>query len=142
MAGDLLYLDSSALVKLVLDEPETQPLIDFLTGYPERVTSTVAVVEVRRAVRRVSEETFYLLRADQVLEGVHQIPVDERTVRLARELTPSALRTLDALHLAAAVSLGANLAGMVAYDHRLKDAAENQNLQVFAPALPESLPRS
>ena len=133
MAGDLLYLDSSALVKLVLGEAESLQLMVFLAEYPERVTSVVAAIEVRRAVRRVSSDDLFLERADQVLEGVHQLPIDDKTVQLAGELPPSSLRTLDALHLAAAASLGTSLAGMVVYDHRLGEAARQQGLPVFAP---------
>jgi predicted nucleic acid-binding protein len=136
LAGDLLYLDSSALVKLVLAEEESPHLRAFLADYPERVTSILAAVEVRRAVRRASSEAPYLQRADQVLEAVHQLPMDDQTVRLAGELPPSNLRTLDALHLAAAASLGTSLAGMVVYDHRLREAAKQQGLPVFAPTEP------
>lgn len=135
MAGDLLYLDSSALVKLVLAEPESEPLRSFLADYPERVTSVLALTEVRRAIRRVSAEGPHLLRAEQVLDRIHQLPLDEKILRLAGELAPATLRTLDALHLASAASLGTYLAGMVAYDGRLKDAASQQAMQVFAPGL-------
>ena len=55
MNGGLLYLDSSALVKFVLSEPETDALVKFLTGWPERISSVLARVEVLRAVRRAGE---------------------------------------------------------------------------------------
>jgi predicted nucleic acid-binding protein len=91
----------------------------------------LAAVEVPRAASRSGGDASTAV-AD-VLEVVNLIALDMRVVEAAAVLVPSALRTLDAIHLASAVSLGADVAGFVTYDERLAKAATSAGLQVLAP---------
>jgi len=134
MAEELVYLDSSALVKLVLPEPESQPLFEWLADWPLRLSSDLAAVEVPRAARRASREPAVHLRASQVLAGLHLLQIDREVIERAAALQPAGLRSLDAIHLASALSLGPELGAVVVYDDRLAEAAAHHGLPVQAPA--------
>jgi uncharacterized protein len=131
--GELLYLDSSALVKLVLPETESQALLECLSSWPQRVTSALARVEVIRAARRAVEDPAVEQRAEAVIAGLHLLRIDSEILDRATRLEPRGLRSLDALHLASALSLGADLASMVIYDAALAAAAAACGLEVLAP---------
>lgn len=133
MAKELLYLDSSALVKLVIREQETPALRNLLSESGFMVSSALAEVEVRRAVRRITSEEGILRLAEQILAGVHLLSLDGPVMRAAADLPPGQLRTLDALHLASALSLGSDLSAMVVYDDRLGEAALQVGLRVLSP---------
>lgn len=133
MSAGVLYVDASALVKLVVTEPETEALIALLSDRDDLVTSAVAVVEVVRAARRVATSAALIERAHDVTGAMHLLAVDWQVLDRAAELEPATLRTLDAIHLASALSLEADLEAMVVYDHRLADAAESVGVQVLAP---------
>lgn len=128
----LVYLDSSALLKLVFREEETEALSEFLLAYVNRLTSIVARIEVLRAARRGGTKAT-VIRANDVLAHVHSIRLSEAVVASASTLTPPSLRSLDAIHLATALSLGHDLGGMVVYDRRLADAARGAGLTVWSP---------
>lgn len=130
----MLYLDSSALVKLVASEPESAALFGALAGRPELVSSALARVEVMRAVGRLDKAARLRARADRVLGSVALIRVDDALLEAAGELEPRRLRTLDALHLATALSLATALEGFVVYDLGLAEAARRHGLAVLAPA--------
>ena len=132
MAGTLAYLDPSALVIVVL-EPERSALTRFLGRWQSRVTSRVSAVEVSRAVLR-SGVPELVGRANEVLESVALIELDGGIARRAGELEPAALRTLDAIHVASALSLGSDAGPFLAYDVRLRQAAAAAGLEVQAPA--------
>lgn len=129
----MLYLDASAIVKLVVPEPETPALLAALRGDAERVTSGLSIVEVHRAIARIGARPTVTARADAVLERLALMPVDDAVLRDAARLEPADLRTLDAIHLAAARSLLPDLAGVVTYDRRLGLAATAAGLDVMAP---------
>jgi len=97
VAGELLYLDSSAIVKLVVPEPETKALRDLLRSWPERVSSVIARIEVERVARRIGGGA--IRRAHSVLSRLALVEMDEAVVRTAAALQPAELRTLDAIHL-------------------------------------------
>ncbi len=128
----LLYLDSSALVKLVVAEPETPALLEFLAGWPHRVSSALARVEVLRAVRRTGAGSAVHRRAARVLARIALIRVDDPVLAIAARLGPHELRTLDAIHLATARSLD-DIAGIVTYDERLGRAAARARMSVWSP---------
>jgi predicted nucleic acid-binding protein len=130
----VVYLDVSALVKLVVAEPESTALVQFLHARPERASSALALVEVPRALRRAGLGTAERQRARRLLTRVALIDVDRRILAVAAALDPPGLRTLDAIHLAAALALGEDLDGFVTYDRRLAEAAERIDLEVVAPA--------
>ena len=132
--GELLYLDSSALVKLVLPEAESTALLESLAAWPVRVASELAAVEVLRAVRRVTVDPALEQRAEEVLAGVHLLKIDSNILGQAARLEPRTLRSLDAVHLASALSLGDDLGAIVVYDGPFAAAATASGLQVLAPA--------
>jgi predicted nucleic acid-binding protein len=132
MAGKLLYLDSSAIVKLVVPEPETRTLRELLRSWPERASSVVARIEVERVARRIGGGA--VRRARSILSRIALVDLDEPVVRLAAALGSPDLRTLDAIHLATAISLGENLGALCAYDVRLGRAAVSKTVEVLGPA--------
>jgi uncharacterized protein len=125
------YLDTSAFVKLVLAEPESSALRRELQG-TELLSSVLLSVEGRRAARRYGELADRRARA--ALTAITLLPLDEAILQAAAELDPPELRSLDALHLATAVSLGADLRRLYCYDNRLTSAAESLGFEVSAPA--------
>ena len=133
MNNSAIYLDSSALIKLVFDEAETAGLRAFLTGHPRRVSSILARVEVLRTIGRV-EDPAVTRDARELLARVHLIRPDDAMLAAASEIQPALLRTFDSIHLVTALSLRPGLAGMVAYDRRLAAAARDAGLTVWAPA--------
>jgi predicted nucleic acid-binding protein len=126
----VLYLDSSAIAKLVVSEPETSQLVDVVRADPEVISSALAWTEVVRAVRRAGGRA---ARAKTVLEGIALVPIDDGIIREAADLAPPTIRTLDAIHLATAISVGEELASIVTYDLRLAEAASAAGLQVLRP---------
>lgn len=133
MSGELLYLDSSALVKLVLPEAESTALLESLAAWPSRVTSELARVEVMRAARRVSVETEVEQRAEEVMASIHLLRLDGDILDRAARLEPRTLRSLDALHLASALSLGEDLGAIAIYDHGFATAAAAIGLTILSP---------
>jgi predicted nucleic acid-binding protein len=131
--SSLLYLDSSALVKLVVAEPETGALLEFLARWPHRVSSALARVEVLRAVKRIGASPAVRQRATRVLSRVALVRIDDSVLAAAARVRPPELRTLDAIHVATARSLD-GLAGVVTYDTRLGRAAEQARIKVWSPA--------
>ena len=131
--GDVVYLDSSALIKLVFDESESEAVSTLVGSRPTRVSSVIARVEVMRAAASVQDRAV-LHQARVVMAGVNFIRPDDRILTAAINCEPPELKSLDAIHLATALSLGHHLAGMVVYDRRLADAARHQGITVWAPA--------
>ena len=131
---DHLYLDSSALVKLVVLEPESAALREFLRAHVLRLSSALAEVEVPRALKRAGYGAAEGRRATELLARIALVEVDRRILRSAATLGPPDLRSLDAIHLATALSMGHDLAGIVTYDQRLSDAAIDADIVVWAPA--------
>jgi predicted nucleic acid-binding protein len=141
----VIYLDTCALVKLVHPEPETGALRDFLK---ERVrlpkfTSTVALAELPRAVRRANHDQAgkagrllesELEQARQLLGTLRMIEVTRAILAEAGEAPVPFLRTLDAVHLVAAGRLSAGLSAFVTYDKRLAAVAADADLPVQTPA--------
>lgn len=129
----MIYLDSSALLKLVRREDETAALSEWLNVRPDEpvVTSELGRVEVLRAARRVGSQA--LAEARVVVGDLDLVPLDRTVQDVACDITHPRLRTLDALHLASAVLLSDELTAFVAYDHRLAAAAQATGLVVATP---------
>ena len=126
------YLDTSALVKLVVAEPETAALRAWLSdANRDPVASDVARTELLRAVRRAAPDR--VLQARAVLDSITLTAVPTPLFEEAGRLDPTALRSLDAIHLAAALDLGDDLDSMVTYDDRLAEAARSNGIAVTAP---------
>jgi uncharacterized protein len=129
----VIYLDTSAFVKLIRGERETPALEAFLRERSEAtlVSSALLVVETRRAVLR--EDPGQLARADLLLTRIDQVGVSRSVLEAASRLPDPALRSLDAVHLATALQLGHDLDALVTYDGRLAAGAERQRLPVVTP---------
>lgn len=126
-----IYLDSSALVKLLTPEQETPALRSWLKGRTRLVTSGLAQVEVTRAAHRLSPEHVQL--ADQILSGVGTLALTPAILRGAASILPGEpLRSLDAIHVASALQLP-DLDYLVTYDTRMTHAARQLGLPVLAP---------
>lgn len=126
------YLDASAFVKLVVREAESEPLARALGDWPLRASSSVLSVEGIRACARVSEAAER--RARQMIPDVTLIPPDLPLLEDAARIRPVTLRSLDAIHLATALSLGDQLGVFMAYDERLVEAAGASSLMVARPS--------
>jgi predicted nucleic acid-binding protein len=136
----VIYLDTSAFVKLVRLEPESAALRAYL-GRSERpllVSSALLAVEARRAVLR--EEPSLLGSTDLLLSRVGQLAVSRPVIESAGVLPGRLLRSLDAIHLATALLVREELEALVTYDQRLAEAAREQRLPVAAPAPQPSSP--
>lgn len=130
-----LYLDASALVKLIKREPESNALRKLLRRHriDGRVTSSLARVEVVRAVSGGGPAA--VAHARRQLARLDHINLDRELLDDAAILAPgTTLRSLDAIHLAAALSIGADLRAVVTYDQRMNDAAVALGLMVEAPS--------
>lgn len=128
-----LYLDTSALVKLVVQETETPAVRRLLEGVEgPLVSSAVTRCELVRAVRRGMPDR--VARARAVLSGLREIGVTAAVLDAAAALDPTALRSLDAIHIASALLLGPDLAGLLTYDRHLGEAAEQLGVPVLAPS--------
>ena len=130
-AEPAVYLDSSALVKLVVREPESSGLQRHLRGRPRRVSCALARVEVVRAVR--PQGPLAVERARRLLLKVGLLRLDDRLLDAAALIGEGTLRSLDAIHLAAALTLAEDLGEIVTYDVRMADAARRLGLAVAAP---------
>ena len=133
MKAELVHPDSSALVKLVVREPESDDLRAFLGENPATVSSALAVTEVRRAVGRLSPRRSLSDRARLVLDGVALLEMELEILEKAASLLPAELRTLDAIHIASALSLGTDLLAFVSYDDRQRNAARKAGLPLVQP---------
>ncbi len=132
MPGPVAYLDSSAFVKLIVAEPESPALRRAIARWPQRASSALLRAETIRALRR-SGNARHVPAARRVLRAVTMIRIDEPLLDRAADLEPGELRTLDAIHLAAALEIGQDLGVMIAYDVRLRAAAEAYGLTVECP---------
>jgi len=128
-----VYLDTSAILKLILPEHESAPLAAALQRWPDRLSSALAVVECRRTLRRIQAPPAAWRRADHVLEGLILIRFDDALLRLSAQVGPPLLRSLDASHLAAPLSIGDYPDAFITYDDRLAAAARTLKLQVVQP---------
>ena len=126
------YLDTSALVKLVIEEAETSALFDWL-GAQERpvVTSDLARTELLRAVRRGAPAQAAAART--VLRALGTVAVSTDICERAALVDPTGVRSLDAIHLATALALGDDLETFVCYDARLLEAATLNGLPTASP---------
>lgn len=116
-----VYVDSSAIVKLAVREPESDALRRFLRRRRRRVWSALARVEVERALRPEGHPTLEAGRP--VLARCDFVRVNDRMLSIAGLLPPAELRPLDPIHLGTAERLRDDVGALVAYDTRMADAA-------------------
>ena len=127
-----LYLDSSAFVKVVVEEAESAALRAFLAGSSgRRVSSALLRTEALRAVLHVGPDALANVR--EGLRRVDLVAIDDRILDSAGILEPRVLRTLDAIHLATALAIGDDLDAVVTYDERMLEAARLLGLVTATP---------
>ena len=127
----MVYLDSSAHVKLVVAEPESSVLRRELRKERGRASCALARVEVVRAVRPHGAAA--VARARRLLRRLDLVQLDDELLDDAATLDGGVLRSLDAIHLAAAQTLGDELSMVITYDERMTAAARLTGLTVSAP---------
>jgi predicted nucleic acid-binding protein len=128
----LSYIDASALVKLVVQEPGSAAMLRWYVESETVVTSRIGVIETSRASRRTEHDPERLRR---VLDSIAVIECDAAIADRAAAVVPPSVRTLDAIHVASALALGGTLDAFVTYDERLAEAAREAGLPVVAPAV-------
>jgi uncharacterized protein len=128
----IAYIDSSALLKLIVREAETSALEADLAGRDGLVTSALAVVECRRALRRAGPAKL-LQQANDVFDVVYLVELTRPILEGAAALEPVLMRSLDAIHLATALSVGDPELELLTYDDRMADAAVARGLRVRQP---------
>jgi uncharacterized protein len=129
----LIYLDSSALVKLILEESESRPLARWLAERADfaLVSSAIHRTEVPRAIWRANPSA--LPRSLRQVRGVEKIGLSTDVLDSAAAVPPQSLRSIDAIHLASALSVRRELTAFVAYDKRLLAAAKDAGLPTASP---------
>lgn len=133
MSAEVAYLDTSAAVKLLMTERESPALRRWLRRRPERASAALLRVELVRVVRRAGLPRM-IPQARRLLAGIHIIRLDDALLDRAADLDPTEIRSLDSIHLAAAASLGDDLAAVVSYDDRLLAAATSLGLPIATPS--------
>jgi uncharacterized protein len=127
----VVYLDSSAIVKLVIRDPETDALLRYLAPGHLQVTSALARVEVARAVRRHGRTA--RARARELLDSLNLLALDDTLLDHAASIDTNDLRSLDAIHIASAQQLEGELHALVTYDDRMLNTAMALGLPVDRP---------
>jgi predicted nucleic acid-binding protein len=125
------YLDSSAIVKLAVREPESLALRRYLRRRQPLVSSALARTEVLRALLPAGDEA--VARGRHVLQRLDLVRVNDRILNAAGVVRPPELRSLDAIHLATAQELGDELAALVTYDDRMVTAARRLGCRIVQP---------
>ncbi|MBA2497538.1 MAG: type II toxin-antitoxin system VapC family toxin [Acidimicrobiia bacterium] len=129
MAGT--YLDSSAIVKLAINEPQSDSLRRYIRRRRPLVSSALARTEVLRAL--LDEGDTGLARGREVLARLDLVRVNDRVLNAAGTISPEDLRSLDAIHLATALELGDDIRQLVTYDDRMTAAATALGLRTAGP---------
>jgi uncharacterized protein len=143
----VIYFDTCALLKLIRADAQSHALGAFIDARPATrwFSSEVARTELARTVRRINHDDrgrlidesrlrAELTYAETLWERLDLIAVSTRVLSEAADIEQPFLRTLDAIHLAAAVSLRTSLSAFVTYDKRLAAAAQETGLPVLSPA--------
>jgi predicted nucleic acid-binding protein len=132
MSGDAVYLDTSAFLKLLVEESGSSSLRARLPRWRQRASSSLLRTEALRALRR-SGHAQLAGSARRMFAGLHLIRLDEQILDRAGELEPDTLWSLDAIHLASALSVGSDLSALITYDQRLAEAAMAYGITVESP---------
>ena len=127
-----IYLDASAFVKLIVQEPESPALRDFLAGEHGRyISSALLRTETLRAADRHGSHA--LVAAREALGRIDLVSIDDRILESAGLLHQEILRSLDAVHVATALAIGDDLDVVVTYDQRMIDASAALGFRTATP---------
>ena len=126
-----VYIDTSALGRVLLGEPDAPAILGELAHFEQHVASRLLAIELRRLALRYEQ----LDAASALLGGVSLIPLSEAILLAAETVLPNDVATLDAIHLATALELaaGSMLDAVMTYDRRLAEGARRHGLSVVAP---------
>lgn len=129
-----LYVDTSALGRVLLAEPDAQLIRDTLARYDAWWSSALLLVELRRLGRREGLEP----AAEKLLSTISASRIDSSSLKRASKLDPIEVRTLDAIHLDAAMQLKSRgaIEAVLTYDQQLQSGCAHHGLPVEAPVLP------
>ncbi len=127
-----VYVDTSAVGRVLLGEPDAAAVLEALAGFDQHVASRLMRIELRRLALRED----VLEDANRLLAGIALVPLDDAILTSAETVPPPVVATLDAIHLATAVALARAdvLDTVMTYDRRFADGAEQHGLRVVAPA--------
>jgi predicted nucleic acid-binding protein len=127
-----LYLDTSVLGRVLLDEPDTAAIRRELGRFDRHISSRLLRVELHRLGLLKDMQQY----VDELLSGQVLIPLDEEILTAAESIAPSAVRTLDAIHLATAVRLAGagQLDTLMTYDKQLAAGAREHGIEVLSPS--------
>jgi predicted nucleic acid-binding protein len=128
----IVYLDTSAVGRVLLAEPDASAVLHALQSFEQRVASRLLRVELRRLALRES----LIPEADQLVLGVALLPLDDAVLAAAETVAPSAVGTLDSIHLVTALRLAAgnSLDALMTYDPRLAEGARLHGIPVLSPS--------
>jgi hypothetical protein len=127
------YIDASAMVKLFVSEPESVALKAAVSSeWPFLIASEVLSIEAARAALRAGRSD--LAPVARWLQSVALLPLTAEIRKGAARVGPPALRALDAIHLATALSASERIGAVLTYDQRLASACADAGLRVVAPA--------
>jgi len=134
----MIYMDTSALAKLVVQEPESAALRQWLANSEDHdhVTSAVGRVELMRTAARSGDTTIFANAKRMLDEDLDIIAVTDEVIATAETIGPDSLRSLDAIHLASATQLGSALTAVVTYDHRLIEGCRALDYRIESPGAP------
>ena len=126
------YIDSSAILKFVFAEPERAALVKALTQ--PAISSELARLEVKRAVHRINPKDIAL--ANQELTRINFVTISDQVLSTAEAFTANiSLATLDAIHVATALTLGSKIEGIITYDKQMIANAQNMGIRVLSPGV-------
>lgn len=124
------YLDSSAILKLIIDESESVAMRNIFDDHC--LTSVISRIEVVRNIRRV--EPAALASAQEILGRIAMIPLNESTLKTAEAITTSTnLKSLDCIHIASMITSATPLLGIITYDKAMITSAEILGIKVLSP---------
>ena len=126
------YIDSSAILKFVFAEPERAALVKALTQ--PAISSELARLEVKRAVHRINPKDIAL--ANHELTRINFVTISDQVLSTAEAFTANiSLATLDAIHVATALTLGSKIEGIITYDKQIIANAQNMGIRVLSPGV-------
>lgn len=130
----MIYIDTSAMTKLLVEEPESSALINWIQERSDEpfVTSALGRVELMRTATRDGMPGI-VERARHLLDGLDILPITDKVIALAETVGPATLRSLDAIHLASAAQIRSELMAFVAYDARLLHGCRSIDLPTATP---------
>jgi uncharacterized protein len=126
-----VYIDTSALGRVLLDEPDKSAIKNTLDGFDQVIASRLLRIELRR----VGLKRGRLDRAESLLADISLIPLEDQILTATETLTPASVGTLDAIHLATAVQLAkaGKLNALMTYDKGLAAGAHEHGITVLSP---------